>query len=122
MNEDQAGHTGMHYLVAGRADTPSLLAPNEAPAPIANLSPSKRAALIACVKGDGTLQKYRGVWKSPCGDHYQKPIFGVTVADLSREGMMTFTVLGKHAVAQLTLRGSWYARTAASDVMKLAAG
>jgi hypothetical protein len=99
-----------------------LLAPGESPAPIANLSPSKRAALIACVRGDGTLQKCSGIWKSPCGEHYEKPIFGVTVADLSREGMMTVTVLGKQAVAQLTVQGSWFARTAASEAVKLAAG
>jgi hypothetical protein len=92
------------------------LAPEEAHAPIANLSPTKRAALIACVKGDGTLHKRRGVWQSPCAGDCDRPIFGVTVADLSREGMMTVTVLGKNAVAHLTVRGNWYARTAATEM------
>jgi hypothetical protein len=43
----------------------AALAPHEPRAPTANLSPTKRAALIACVKGDGTLHKRMGVWKSP---------------------------------------------------------
>jgi hypothetical protein len=115
MNQDRAGHSFSRSEPILCASV-TLLAPDEAPAPIANLSPTKRAALVACVKGDGTLQKYRGVWKSPCAEDCDKPIFGVTVADLSREGMMTVTVLGKNAVAQLTVRGSWYARTAASEM------
>ena len=116
MNQDRAGHSFSRSEPI-LCTAVALLGPDEAPAPIANLSPTKRAALIACVKGDGTLQKDRGVWKSPCGDVCEKPIFGVTVADLSREGMMTVTVLGKNAVAQLTVRGSWYARTAASEMV-----
>jgi hypothetical protein len=92
-----------------------LLAPEEARAPTENLTPTRLAALIACIKGDGTLHKYRGVWRSPCAGSCDKPIFGVTVADLSREGMMTVTVSGKSAVARLTMRGSWFARTAATE-------
>jgi hypothetical protein len=45
----------MHYARA------AVLAPHEARAPTANLSPTKRAALLACVKGDGTLHKCMGV-------------------------------------------------------------
>jgi hypothetical protein len=39
----------------------AVLVPHEARAPTANLSPTKRAALLACVKGDGTLHKRMGV-------------------------------------------------------------
>ena len=99
----------------------ALLAPQEARAPTANLSPTKRTALIACVRGDGTLHKSTGVWKSPAADAGERPIFGVTVADLARDGMVTLTVTGKHAVAALTPRGSWFARTAATELAEQAA-
>ena len=96
-------------------DASGVLAPQEPRAPTANLSPTKRAALIACVKGDGTLHKCMGVWKSPAAQGGERPVFGVTVADLARDGMVTVTVAGKHAVASLTPRGSWFARTAATE-------
>jgi hypothetical protein len=48
------------------------------------------------------------------------PIFGVTVADLARDGMVTVTVTGKHAIAALTRRGSWFARTAATELAEQA--
>jgi hypothetical protein len=96
----------------------ALLAPQEARAPTANLSPTKRAALIACVKGDGTLHKRAGAWKSPVAPAGERPIFGVTVADLARDGMVTVTVTGKLAVAVLTARGSWFARTAATELVE----
>jgi hypothetical protein len=92
------------------------LTPDEPRAPISILTPAKRAALIACLIGGGTLHKQRGVWTpvpaGPCDKH----IAGITVADLSRDGMLTLTMLRKHASAQLTTRGSWFARTAASAV------
>jgi len=94
-----------------------VLVPHEAHAPTANLSPTKRAALLACVKGDGTLHKCMGVWKSPAA---QAGELGVTVADLARDGMMTVTVTGKHAIAALTPRGSWFARTAATELAEQA--
>ena len=97
-----------------------VLAPHEPRAPTANLSPTKRAALIACVKGDGTLHKCMGVWKSPAAQGGERPVFGVTVADLARDGMVTLTVAGKHAVASLTPRGSWFARTAATELAEQA--
>src|SRR5216683_2108737 len=87
-------------------------ASNEQLAPIAILSPAKRTALIACLKGGGTLHKRHGVWVSDAAGTDDKPISGMTVADLSRDGMLTLTVLGKSASAQLTTRGSWFARTA----------
>ena len=51
----------MHYARA------AVLAPHEARAPTANLSPTKRAALLACVKGDGTLHKCMG-----CGNRRRR--------------------------------------------------
>jgi hypothetical protein len=114
MNWDEAAHPSVQYEPRPCASE-RLLAREEARAPIKNLSPTRRAALIACITGDGTLHKCCGVWKSPCAGICDTPIFGVTVADLSREGMMTVTVSGKKAVARLTTRGSWFARTAATE-------
>jgi hypothetical protein len=45
-----------------------------------------------------------------------KPVSAMTVADLSRDGMLTYIVLGKSASAQLTTRGSWFARRAAAEI------
>jgi hypothetical protein len=45
-------------------DTAMLHASNEQPAPTAILSPAKRTALIACLKGGGTLHQRYGVWGS----------------------------------------------------------
>ena len=91
------------------------LAPHDEPrAPISILTPAKRTALIACLTGGGTLHKRQGIWtplsSSPC----DKGIAGITVADLSRDGMLSLTTLGRQASAQLTTRGSWFARTAAA--------
>ena len=93
----------------------TLLAAQEPRAPTANLSPTKRAALLAFVNGDGTLHKCAGVWRSPAAGASERPVFGVTVADLARDGMVTVTITGKMAVAALTPRGSWFARTAATE-------
>jgi hypothetical protein len=92
------------------------LAPNERPAPLEILSTAKRAALIACLKGGGALHKRYGVWVPEAAAADDKPVAGITVADLSRDGMLTVTVLGKSASAQLTARGSWFARTAAAEI------
>ena len=43
-----------------------LLAPNEPPAPIANLSPAQRNALIACINAGG-LYKQAGAWHGKFG-------------------------------------------------------
>jgi hypothetical protein len=93
-----------------------LLAPDEPRAPTAILSAAKRDALLACLNG-GTLHKRCGVWTLPVGStDLDKTISGVTVADLRRDGMLTLTVLGRSASVRLTPRGSWFARTAASDM------
>jgi len=80
------------------------------------LSPAKRAALLACLNGGGVLQKRGGVWIAPSGIACDKPVSGGTVADLGRDGMLTLTVLHQNASAQLTERGSWFARTAATQI------
>ena len=90
------------------------LAPHEPRAPISILTPAKRTALIACLNGGGTLHKRRGVWTPSSAGPCDKRIAGITVADLSRDGMLSLTILGRHASAQLTTRGSWFARTAAA--------
>ena len=92
------------------------LTSDEPRAPISILTPAKRAALIACLVSGGTLHKQRGVWSPASAGPGDKHIAGITVADLGRDGMLTITMLSKHASAQLTTRGNWFARTAASAV------
>jgi hypothetical protein len=74
------------------------LAPNEQLAPIEILSTAKRSALIACVKGGGTLHKRHGAWGSEAAGADDKPVAGMTVADLSRDGMLTLTALGTNRI------------------------
>src|SRR5271169_2037220 len=85
----------------------SLLAPGEQHAPIAFLSPTKRNALVICFNS-GELHKKDGAWHEAPGS---KPIFGVTTADLSRDGMLTVTTKHRNGSARLTERGNWFART-----------
>jgi hypothetical protein len=92
-----------------------LLAAREPRAPIAILSPAKRAALIACLNG-GILQKRSGVWSAPSAGISDKPIFGVTVADLGRDGMLTLGMLDGRTSARLTARGLWFARTVVTEL------
>jgi hypothetical protein len=99
---------------SGDAITPESLSPLERgkrPAPIAILSPAKRAALIAFLRGDGTLHKSRGVWCAQPAKACESRIYGMTIADLARDGMLTVTVNRKCASARLTPRGEWFART-----------
>src|SRR5215475_5723858 len=84
-----------------------LLAPSEARAPIAILSPAKRNALVACFNAGG-LHKKDGAWHGPPGG---KPVSGMTTADLARDGMLTVTTNHRFGSAQLTERGKWFART-----------
>jgi hypothetical protein len=95
--------------------TLGLLTPNEPPAPTSALSRAKCAALIACLTG-GTLCNQRGFWVSPHEINVGSRIAGITVAGLARDGMLNIVWIGKRAVARLTVRGSWYARTIASTV------
>ena len=91
-----------------------VLAPHEPRAPTAILSPAKRAALTACLNG-GILHKRSGVWTAPSAGTSDKPIFGVTVADLGRDGMLTLSMLHGSASARLTTRGIWFARTVVTE-------
>src|SRR5258708_29625328 len=92
-----------------------LLAPDESRAPIAGLSPAKRAALIACFNG-GSLHKRDGAWRASSASADDKPVSGVTVADLGRDGMLVLSILHGSASARLTTRGSWFARTAVTEM------
>ena len=47
---------------------------------------------------------------------HDKPISGVTVADLGRDGMLTRSTLDGNASARLTTRGNWFARTAVTEM------
>jgi hypothetical protein len=87
------------------------LAPSEPRALIAILSAAKRNALVACFNGSG-LHKKDGAWHGlPDG----KPVSGVTVADLARDGMLTLTTDHRLGSARLTERGNWFARTLLRD-------
>jgi hypothetical protein len=83
------------------------LAPSEPRAQIAILSTAKRNALLTCFNASG-LHKKDGAWHGTPGG---KPVSGVTVADLTRDGMLTLTTDHGLASARLTERGSWFART-----------
>ena len=95
-----------------------LLAPHEPRAPTDVLSPTKRAALIACLNGGGSLHKRCGAWAASSGSACDKPISGITVADLGRDGMLTLCRLAGSASARLTARGSWFARTAVTEMVE----
>ena len=88
----------------------------ELPAPIDILSPAKRAALVAFLYGDGSLHKSHGVWTAQPAIACTERIYGVTIADLARDGMVILTLIGKSASARLTPRGDWFARTLAAEM------
>jgi hypothetical protein len=96
------------------ADSLLRLGPDEPRAPTAILSPAKREALCACLEG-GILVRQVGVWTSPSAGPGDKPISGITVADLGRDGMLVLNILRRSASAKLTGRGSWFARTIFSE-------
>jgi hypothetical protein len=62
------------------------------------------------------LQKLRGVWTAPSASARDKPISGVTVADLGRDGMLTLSLLQGNASVRLTARGNWFARTVVTEM------
>src|SRR5437870_7848620 len=112
--------------LASRSEPNSLaplvfLAPDEPRAPTDRLSPTKRAALIACLNGGGSLLKRRGAWAAPLASACDKPIFGITVADLGRDGMLTRSMLDGNASARLTTRGNWFARTVVTEMAERSA-
>jgi hypothetical protein len=85
------------------------LAPCEPRALVAILSAAKRNALVACLAAGG-LHKKHGAWHGVADG---KPVSGVTVADLARDGMLTTD--HRLGAARLTERGSWFARTLLRD-------
>lgn len=91
------------------------LEPGERPAPIVILSAAKKAALVAFLHGDGALHKSRGVWTASPARASCARIYGMTIADLARDGILTVTMIGKSASARLTPRGAWFARTLAAE-------
>lgn len=91
-----------------------LLGPHESRAPTVVLSPAKRAALRACLNG-GILERRCGVWTSPSASACDRPVSGITVADLGRDGLLILTILRGSASATLTTRGTWFARTVVSE-------
>jgi hypothetical protein len=106
---------GLAFRSESNAARPlTLLAPDEPRAPTASLSPAKRAALIACFNG-GSLHKRDGAWTTLSTIIFDKPVSGVTVADLARDGMLMLSMLHGSASARLTTRGSWFARTAVTE-------
>ena len=84
----------------------SLLAHRERHSLLAILSPTKRNALIACFNA-GALHKNAGAWHGTPGS---KPAAGTTIADLSRDGMLTVTTNRRLGSAYLTERGNWFAQ------------
>jgi hypothetical protein len=90
---------------------PLRLAPSEPRAMVAILSPAKRNALVACFNASG-LHKKDGAWH---GEPDGKPVSGVTVADLARDGMLILTTDHRLGSARLTERGNWFARTLLGD-------
>lgn len=119
MLQDQSGEPASRGEPNSAPPLP-LLAPGERRAPTAILSPAKRAALTACLNG-GILHKRRGVWTAPSAGPRDKPISGVTVADLGRDGLLMLSVLHGSASALLTTRGSWFARTVVTEIVEQAA-
>src|SRR5271170_4597176 len=95
---------------------PPVVMANKRHAPVAMLSPTKRAAIIECFSNNG-LHKRNGYW---CGTPEGKHISGVTVADLARDGMFSVERNLPQGSALLTERGQWFARTlidAANEVL-----
>jgi hypothetical protein len=61
--------------------------------------------------GGGIIVRQVGVWTSPSAGPGDKPISGITVAELGRHGMLVLNILRRSASAERTRRGSWFART-----------
>jgi hypothetical protein len=66
-----------------------------------DLSRNSRAAVTACFSA-GSLHRTRGQWLGRAG---AAPIFGITVATLKRDGVLTETYLADSGVVRLTELG-----------------
>jgi hypothetical protein len=84
-----------------------LLDKGEPRARIAGLSLAKRHALVACLNANG-LTKKSGAWH---GAADARPVSGVTVADLARDGLLVVSIDHRQGTARLTERGTSVART-----------
>ncbi len=80
-------------------------------AQVAGLSPAKRHALTTCFHA-GALTKRKGAWH---GGPDSKPVSGVTVADLARDGLLSLLIEPRTGTARLTERGILFARTLLDD-------
>jgi hypothetical protein len=100
-------------LLSNSRCSTSLLGPTEPRAQVDILSPAKREALIACLES-GSLHRHCGAWVPAISDQRRRRVSGVTIADLARDGMLT---IEGRTTARLTARGSWFARTAADNLM-----
>jgi hypothetical protein len=94
----------------GTTPSPAGARAAHALAQAATLSPTKCAALTACINGDGTLYKRFGAWSPLPDGPIEKKIFGVTVKDLVRDGILELFVVGTYATARLTEYGERIAR------------
>jgi hypothetical protein len=90
------------------------LAANEPRAPVAILTPAQRKALLVCLEA-GTIHRHAGAWGPATCTGTEPRISGITVADLSRDGLLIIEAVGKSRSARLTMRGSWFARTVATS-------
>lgn len=86
---------------------PRLLDKGEPRARVASLSTAKRHALVACLNASG-LTKKNGAWH---GVPDARPVSGVTVADLARDGLLTVSIDHRQGTARLTERGTVFALT-----------
>jgi hypothetical protein len=80
--------------------------------PTGMLSPSKRKALVACLANDGMLYRCNGAWAA---SEASDIIFGTTVADLIRDGLLALATSDKRAPAKLTPLGKCCAEAAARE-------
>ena len=107
MGEHRLQREGKNELAITSIVTRPSLVIEKPCAAVADLSPTKRAAVIECFNNRG-LHKCNGYW---CGPPEGKHISGVTVADLARDGIFTVIKNLRRSSAQLTERGQWFART-----------
>jgi len=113
----RTGHFALHTMIEHDGISRSEFAKpfkHNGLAPIEELSPTKRKALIACFQGDGLLYKRSGTWTSSNTGPHMDRFSGVTVADLSRDGLLEITIIHKYASARLTARGVWFAKAVAN--------